>query len=95
MPLRATNWHELAKRGARIDNAEYVFYVCAGCGRIVLYEEEFMALFYSPAELKRGGRLYSSEDEIRCPDCGAVSRFMEADESHREAVQESHWGFAL
>ena len=92
--LRATNWNELRKRGARTDNAEYVMIRCLLCSCFALYDEECMQIYQSPRNLK-SAEFYNVGDEVECRVCGKPAKYDYASEGDLQAVKSSPWAFAF
>jgi hypothetical protein len=95
MGIRATNWSALEKRGARLDNADFVVVKCEHCGAFALYEEERMQIYLSPENLANGS-LYGFEgaEPVACSTCGAVDSFVEAGPSDIAVAESGRWAFA-
>jgi hypothetical protein len=96
MVVRAGNSAELGRRGANLDNAEYVFLRCRACGRFALYDLEVMMIYFDANDL-RAKKLYgfAGADPVACPSCGNLDSFDDADESDLDTISKSEWAFAV
>jgi predicted nucleic-acid-binding Zn-ribbon protein len=96
MALTVKNYDEIAKRGAQIDNAEFVILKCSECGSYALYDEEVSFIYMNPADLTKK-TLYGLNiaKNVGCISCGKMDSFEEVKEEEYDAVLGSEWRFTL
>ncbi len=95
MTIRASNWQELNRRGASLDNTDYVMLKCDKCGNFALYDEERMQIFLSPDDLAVAALYgFDGAEAIACISCGAVDSFKDAVVSDIDAIAAGSWAFA-
>jgi hypothetical protein len=96
-PSMLFNWNhrEIRKRGAVVDNADFVFWKCSKCGAFALYEQETMLLYLDPSMQASALAGIRGEPDPPCRVCGAIESFQEADASAAERIVASDWRFAV
>ena len=90
------NSRAMKRRGLTLDNAEYRVYRCTQCGRIALYDEERMMLYYDAKNLGMVC-LYDivGQEPFRCPTCRSEDSFDEVPNVTEEDVRDTEWSFII
>ena len=91
------NYNELERRGARIEEAEFVMLKCENCETYALYDEEIMTIYPDPHDLKIS-MLYGIKGDptsVACPSCGALNSFDYITHVDLNAIRTGPWNYIL
>lgn len=94
--MKASNFTEIEKRGARIcGNDDLIFVACTKCGQQYLYNQETLVLYTDPQDLSISELNIASADSSLCIGCADPNwDFEEIPELKKHEVESGLWRWA-
>ena len=93
--LRISNDSEFKHRGGLLcGNNDLQMYKCNSCSAYALLNDENLSFYLDPTDLKKVV-LFATDVEIRCPRCGALDSFHEAEDDDRDGIEKSPWAWTM